>query len=210
MSEATTKEKIDKSTLNRILLATPYVAWSIAFIILPLVIVLYYGVTLEDGRISFENIKSIKEATNIKPLILSVQLALISTFFCLLIAYPLALALRSLKFKNKEFIVMLFMLPMWMNSLLRTIAWQNILEKNGIVNQILGLLHLPKLSIINTPTAVVLGMVYDFLPFMIIPIYNVLSKIGDDVVQAAEDLGANDFQVLIHIIFPLSIPGVLL
>jgi spermidine/putrescine transport system permease protein len=98
---------------------------------------------------------------------------------------------------------------MWMNFLLRTIAWQNILEKTGILNTILKFLHLPTLNIINTPTAIVLGMVYNFLPFMILPIYNVLSKIDKDVVNAARDLGANGFQTFLKIIFPLSIPGVI-
>lgn len=194
----------------RYLLSAPYVLWSIGFIVLPLFMILYYGMTSRDGGgFTFENLKLIWSPTNRSTLILSIQLSLISTALCLLIAYPLALALRALRLKSNGFVILLFMLPMWMNFLLRTIAWQNILEKNGIINTVLGAIGLPKLNIINTPTAIVLGMVYDFLPFMIIPIYNVLSKIDDNVIQAASDLGANYFQILFRVILPLSKPGVI-
>jgi len=198
-----------KNRFMQRLLSTPYILWSIGFIILPLLLVVYYGFTSKDGGLTLDNIKMIGEPTVMSTLILSVQLSLISTVVCLLIAYPLALALRSLKFKSNGFVILMFMLPMWMNFLLRTIAWQNILEKNGVINTILGAIGLPKMNIINTPVAIVLGMVYDFLPFMIIPIYNVLSKISDDVIQAAEDLGANYFHILVRIIIPLSMPGVI-
>ena len=103
----------------------------------------------------------------------------------------------------------IFILPMWMNFLLRTLAWQTLLEKNGVINGILGWLHLPAQSLINTPAAIVLGMVYNFLPFMVLPIYNVLSKIDDNIINAAMDLGANSFQRFIRIWFPLSIPGII-
>lgn len=193
----------------RYLLSTPYVLWSIGFIVLPLFMILYYGMTSRDGSFTFENLKLIWSPTNRSTLILSIQLSVISTALCLLIAYPLALALRALRLKSNGFVILLFMLPMWMNFLLRTIAWQNILEKNGVINTVLSAVGLPKLNIINTPTAIVLGMVYDFLPFMIIPIYNVLSKIDDNVIQAASDLGANYFQILFRVILPLSKPGII-
>ena len=195
--------------LRHHLLSTPYVLWSIGFIILPLLMIVYYGLTSRDGGgFTLENLKLIWEPTHRATLWLSIKLSVISTILCLLIAYPLALALRSLRLKSNGFVILLFMLPMWMNFLLRTIAWQNILEKNGVINIVLSAVGLPKLNIINTPTAIVLGMVYDFLPFMIIPIYNVLSKIGDDVIQAAADLGANYFQILWRVILPLSKPGI--
>ena len=198
-----------RNRLTQHLLSTPYVLWCIGFIILPLVMIVYYGLTAKDGGgFTLENLKLIWDPTYRSTLILSVQLSVISTIVCLLIAYPLALALRALRLKSNGFVILLFMLPMWMNFLLRTIAWQNILEKNGVINTVLNALHLPMLNIINTPTAIVLGMVYDFLPFMIIPIYNVLSKIGDDVIQAASDLGANYFQILWRVILPLSKPGI--
>lgn len=199
-----------RNRLAQHLLSTPYVLWCIGFIILPLVMIVYYGLTARDGGgFTLDNLKLIWEPTYRSTLILSVQLSVISTLVCLLIAYPLALALRALRLKSNGFVILLFMLPMWMNFLLRTIAWQNILEKNGIINTILKALGLPMLNIINTPTAIVLGMVYDFLPFMIIPIYNVLSKISDDVLQAASDLGANYIQILFRVIMPLSMPGVI-
>lgn len=192
------------------LLSAPYVLWSIGFIVLPLIMIVYYGMTSRDGGgVTLENLKLIWNPTNRSTLILSIQLSIVSTVLCLLIAYPLALALRALHLKSNGFVILLFMLPMWMNFLLRTIAWQNILEKNGVINTVLGAIGLPKLNIINTPTAIVLGMVYDFLPFMIIPIYNVLSKIDDDVIQAASDLGANYIQILFRVIMPLSKPGVI-
>ena len=110
---------------------------------------------------------------------------------------------------QKSLIVLIFILPMWMNFLLRTLAWQTLLEKNGVINSILAFFHLPQQSIINTPGAIVLGMVYNFLPFMVLPIYNVLAKIDKDVIYAARDLGANEFQTFTQIIFPLSIPGII-
>ena len=199
-----------KKSITQRLIETPYIIWAAGFIILPLLMVLYYGLTKKsDGSVTLENLKLIIDPVNRKILWLSIKLSLISTIACLLLAYPVALALKSLKMKSNSFVILIFMLPMWMNFLLRTIAWQNILENNGVLNQILSFLHLPTVHIINTPTAVVLGMVYDYLPFMIIPIYNVLSKIDDNVIQAARDLGANYVQTLWKVILPLSLPGVI-
>lgn len=199
-----------KKSMTGRLLATPYVVWAAGFIVLPLLMVMFYGLTKKsDGSFTLENLKLIIDPVNRQILWLSIKLSLISTGICLLIAYPLALALRSLKMKSNSFVILIFMLPMWMNFLLRTIAWQNILEKNGVLNQILGFLHLPTINIINTPAAIVLGMVYDYLPFMIIPVYNVLAKIDDNVIQAARDLGANYLQTLCKVIIPLSVPGVI-
>lgn len=192
------------------LLATPYGIWMAGFIIIPLLMVIYYGLTSkENGGFTLENIQLITTPENLKALGLSIVLSLISTVICLLIAYPLAMILRGMKFKSNSFMVMIFILPMWMNSLLRTIAWQNILERKGVLNSFLTFLHLPTLNIINTPAAIVLGMVYDFLPFMILPLYNTLAKIDENVINAARDLGANSTQTFMKIIFPLSIPGVI-
>mgnify|MGYP003296008169 CR=1 FL=1 len=203
-------QKGTKKSITGHLLAAPYVVWAAGFIVLPLLMVMFYGLTKKsDGSFTLENLKLIIAPVNRQILWLSIKLSLISTGICLLIAYPLALALRSLKMKSNSFVILIFMLPMWMNFLLRTIAWQNILEKNGVLNQLLTFLHLPTVNIINTPVAIVLGMVYDYLPFMIIPVYNVLAKIDDNVIQAARDLGANYFQTLCKVIIPLSIPGVI-
>ena len=191
------------------LLSTPYILWVLGFTIIPLFMVLYYGLTSRDGSLTFENLKLIATSENLAALWLSIRLSLLSTILCLIIAYPLAMILRNMHFKSNSFMVMLFIMPMWMNSLLRIIAWQNILERKGVLNTLLGLFHLPALEIINTPTAIVLGMVYDFLPFMILPLYNTLVKIDENVIHAAHDLGANNFHTFVKIIFPLSIPGVI-
>jgi len=195
---------------KRSLLAGPYLIWSVGFIIIPLLIVLYYGFTTKAGLFTLSNIISVSESENLKALLISLLLSFISTAICLLIAYPLALILRTISAKNQTgFIMFIFILPMWMNSLLRTMAWQTLIEKTGVINTILGFFNLPLLNIINTPYAIVLGMVYDFLPFMILPIYNVLIKIDGNVINAARDLGANSIQTLIRIIIPLSLPGII-
>lgn len=189
-------------------LSYPYLVWMVGFIVIPLFLILYYGFTNDAREFTLENIVLIVDPINRNALWLSLKLSIISTIICLIIAYPLALILRNLKLKSSSFVVLIFILPMWMNSLLRTLAWQNILENTGILNQILNFLSLPTHSIINTPTAILVGMVYNFLPFMILPIYNSLIKIDDDILNAAKDLGANFFQSLIRIIWPLSFPGV--
>lgn len=190
-------------------LSFPYIIWMAGFIIIPLIVIIYYGLTTGDNRLTFENISLILDPINLKALGLALELSLISTLICLLLAYPLAMILSKSNMKSNGFIVMIIILPMWMNFLLRTIAWQNILERTGIINTILNFLNLPTLNIINTPAAIILGMVYNFLPFMVLPIYNVLIKIDSNVVAAARDLGANSLQTFLKIILPLSIPGVI-
>lgn len=190
------------------LLAGPYVIWITAFIVIPLLFVFYYGFTDRAGNFTLENIKAIGQGEYYHALFLSVLLAVICTVICLLMAYPLALILRGMHMKNNSFIIFVFILPMWMNFLLRTYAWQAILDINGILDMVIEKLHLPYFNIINTPYAIVLGMVYDFLPFMVLPIYNVLVKLDDNVVNAARDLGANYFQTLTKVIIPLSFPGI--
>ena len=191
------------------LLSGPYLLWSVAFILIPLAMILFYGFTNSEGQFTFENVLAIGTAENFKALCLSLILSIISTIICLVLAYPLAMMLSNMKVNQTGLIVLLFILPMWMNFLLRTIAWQTLLEKNGVINQILGFFHIPPLQLINTPAAIVLGMVYNFLPFMVLPIYNVLIKIDRNVINAARDLGANSVQTFCKVIFPLSIPGVI-
>ena len=152
--------------------------------------------------------KAIGTVENFKALCLSLLLSIVSTVICLLLAYPLAMILSGMKVNQTSFIVLIFILPMWMNFLLRTMAWQTLLEKNGVINQFLNFLHLPSIQLINTPYAIILGMVYNFLPFMVLPLYNVLSKIDKDVISAARDLGATELYTFRKIIFPLSLPGV--
>lgn len=195
--------------MNKKSLSAPYIVWAIAFIIIPLCMVVYYGLTDKTGAFTLENITAITTAEHFSALWLSILLSLISTIVCLLLAYPLAMILSKMNANQHSFIVLIFILPMWMNFLLRTLAWQTLLEKTGVINQLLNFLHLPTLNIINTPGAIILGMVYNFLPFMVLPIYNVLVKIDSNVVNAARDLGAGSLQTFLKITLPLSIPGVI-
>lgn len=193
--------------MNRKLLSAPFLFWSALFIIIPLAMVFYYGLTDKTGSFTLENVMAIATPEHSKALWEALKLSLISTIICLLLAYPLAMMLSNLNVNQNSFIVLIFVLPMWMNFLLRTLAWQTLLEKTGVINNILNALHLPTLDIINTPAAIILGMVYNFLPFMVLPLYNVLVKIDKNVINAARDLGANGVQTFIKIIFPLSLPG---
>ena len=190
-------------------LAAPYAVWAVGFIIIPLILILYYAFTGEEGGFTLSNFAYVATKENIKALGLALWLSLLSTVLCLVLAYPLAMILANRNVNQTSFIVLIFILPMWMNFLLRTMAWQLILSNNGVLNTLLGFLHLPKVHIIYTFQAVLIGMVYDYLPFMILPIYNSLSSIGDDVVEAGKDLGASYFTILRKIIFPLSLPGVI-
>lgn len=189
-------------------LTLPGVIWMIGFTVIPLIMIAIYAFTGSDGFFTWSNLAAITTPENVKALLLSLKLSLICTVVCIVLAYPLALILKSRSLSRSSFIVFIFVLPMWMNFLLRTYAWQTLLEKNGVINGILNTLHLPNINIINTESAIVLGMVYNFLPFMVLPIYNVLVKIDDNVINAAKDLGANSVQTFAKIIFPMSLPGV--
>lgn len=197
------------TAIGKSLLSGPYLVWMIGFILIPLALILWYGLTDKYGGITLSNIIAITEEDHAKALLLSLGLSLASTVICLILAYPLAMVLRGRGAGAGGFIVFIFILPMWMNFLLRTLAWQTLLEKNGVINGLLGWLRLPPQSLINTPAAIVIGMVYNFLPFMVLPVYNVLSKIDDNLINAARDLGANGFQRFTRIWFPLSIPGII-
>ena len=192
----------------RKILAFPYIIWMIGFTIIPLSLIFIYGLTTRDGSFTFVNVLSIFTRDHFKALMLSIALSIISTIICLIMAFPLALTLKGKKLNKGSLIVFIFILPMWMNFLLRTLAWLSLLEKNGIINTVLKFMHLPGLNIINTPAAIILGMVYNYLPFMVLPIYNVLEKIDDNTINAARDLGANTLQTIIKVIIPLSIPGI--
>ncbi len=204
------------------LLGAPYFIWSALFILIPLGIVFYYGLTDESGTFTLKNIMAISSPGHAKSLWIALVLSFVSTLICLFLAYPLAMILyggcrpSQAGFKSdkagtdrKNIIVLIFILPMWMNFLLRTLAWQTLLEKTGVINNILAFLHLPALKIINTPYAIILGMVYNFLPFMVLPVYNSLIKIDPNVIHAARDLGANEFQVFTKITLPLTTPGII-
>ena len=190
-------------------LAMPYALWVLICTILPLFYILGYAINTGDGSFTLSNLLAITDPVHLKSLWLSIQVALITTVICLILAYPVALILHNLKISNKGFIVFLFILPMWMNFMLRILAWQNILSNNGILNGILSALGLPTIHILYTKVAVILGMVYDFLPYMILPIYNSLSKINDEVIEAASDLGSSWLNTFIKITIPLSKDGIL-
>jgi spermidine/putrescine transport system permease protein len=189
--------------------ALPYIIWMIGFTVIPLLMILYYGLTDGTGAFTLANVTAIATAEHSKALWLSVGLSFISTVICLILAYPLAMILKGMSKHSNSLIVFIFILPMWMNSLLRTMAWQTILSNQGLLNMVLSKLGLPTVNIINTTGAIIFGMVYDFLPFMVLPIYNALVKISQDKIDAARDLGANSAQTLVKVIFPLSMPGVI-
>ncbi len=176
--------------------------------LIPACVIAYYGMTDRSGAFTLANLVAIANGEHAKALGLSLLLAFASTVICLLLAFPLGLALKDSRLGKKGFMVFVFILPMWMNFLLRTMAWQVLLEKNGIINGMLAGIGLPALNIINTPAAVILGMVYDYLPFMILPIYNALIKIDNNLIEAAYDLGASKSLVFRKVIVPLSVPGI--
>ncbi len=200
--------------------AYPHLVWMLVFVLIPIVLVFAYSVTVpaEDGSMVFslENYaKFFSTSDYVGILWKSVYIAAISSAICLVLGFPAALILsnrdkrRAALGKKGSGFLLLFVMPMWMNMLLRTYSWLTLLEKNGLINQLLELMHLPELNILYTTGAVILGMVYNFLPFMILPIYSVLIKIDSSVIEAAEDLGANSMTVFFKVIVPLALPGVI-
>lgn len=192
-------------------IAYPYIIWMFIFILVPLVLVLYYSIMVKTSSgvaFSLENYEKFMQPIYIKVLVRSIALALVSTLICLIIGYPVAMILAGRDMGKKNTLILLFIIPMWMNFLLRTYAWMTLLEKKGLINTFLSTLGLPSLNLLYTDKAVILGMVYNFLPFMVLPIFSVLSKIDRSVIEAAEDLGANSIVVFRRVTFPLSLPGV--
>ncbi|MBR2560757.1 MAG: ABC transporter permease [Eubacterium sp.] len=197
-----------RSNSVRRLFLTPYMFIALFCILIPLFLILRYGFTTPDGKLTWSNIAIIARPEYLRALGLSVLLAAVSTLICLLIAYPLCLLLIEKTRSGKSMFFILFILPLAMNTLLSTMAWQTILEKRGILNQFLQLVHLPPVMIINKPGAIILGMIYNFLPYMILPLYNSLSRIDRQLIESAADLGADSRQILRKVIFPLSVPGI--
>ncbi len=205
-----------KSSLMTHLAGSPYIVWAVIFIIVPLCMVAYYAFTDKSGNFTFDNMLSIGKYTD--TIILSIWLGLLATVISLVVAYPLAMIMASKGPEKQSRMTMLIMLPMWMNFLLRTYSWMTILEDNGFLttglNHIVELINtLPKVDLepvhlINTRGAVVLGMVYNFLPYMILPIYTVMLKADRSLVEAAQDLGGNKLDVFRNVTIPLSVPGI--
>lgn len=187
--------------------AYPYVVWMLLFILIPLVLIVYYSLTV-DGVFTLANFARAFEPIYLAVMGDSFAIAIVSTVICFVLGYPVAYIMARQEFRNRDFLIFLFLVPMWMNFLLRTYAWLTILEENGFVNTWLAAIGLPKINILYTKAAVVLGMVYNFLPFMILPIHTVLKKMDKSIIEAAQDLGANSVQVFLRVVFPLSLPGV--
>jgi len=177
------------------------------FVIAPIILVFVYAFTTSDGDLTFANFAAMGRFAPI--FVRSFRLAVIATIICILIGYPVAYILSREGLRVQRLMIMLIMLPMWMNFLLRTYAWMSILENTGLLNRLLAFLGLPLLRVINTQTAVVIGMVYNFLPFMILPIYSVIVKIDRSLYEAAQDLGANSLSIFRRLVIPMSLPGVL-
>ncbi len=194
---------------KRVLLSSPYLLWVLGFTIIPMLVIFRYALWGADGAFTLENITAIVDGIHLKAVVFSLEIAFGCTVLCTLLSYPLVLALRRLKLGKKGISLFILILPMWMNFILRVLALQLILSNNGIVNMILGWFHIAPLSIANTWVAIMIGVVYDYFPFMALPIYNAVSEIDHDIIDAARDLGAGGMTVFWKIIFPLSKPGLL-
>jgi spermidine/putrescine transport system permease protein len=195
------------SSALKSLINAPYLLWSVLFIIAPMIMVVYYAFTDRNGTWTLANITALGAYS--QTFIRSIWYAFIATVICLVLAYPIAYIMSRSGMTKQRTIMMLVMLPMWMNFLIRTYSWITLLANTGIINTVLSKIGIGPLHMINTPGAVILGMVYNFLPYMILPIYSIMSKLDYRLVEAAQDLGCNSFGVLKRVIFPLSIPGVI-
>lgn len=188
------------------LCAAPYIVWMLIFIAAPLVMVAYYAFTDAAGNFTFKNITALDGYAGI--FIRSIWYGIATTIISLIIAFPFAYAISQRSTKYQSTMIMLLMVPMWMNFLIRTYSWMNILSDNGIINAILGKLGLGPLEMINTPGAVILGMVYNFMPYMVLPIYSIISKMDRNIIEAAQDLGCNKLHIMTRVIIPMSVPGI--
>lgn len=195
-----------KTSLGKKLTASPYLVWSALFIIVPLIFVVYYSVTDANGNFTMEYIMGIGKYKDV--MLNSIWLGFIATVISLVISYPLAYIMARSNANVQRTMMILVMLPMWMNLLIRTYSMMILLQDTGIINSVLTALKLPELHMINTQGAVVLGMVYNYIPYMILPLYSIMAKMDHSLIEAAEDLGANKLTVLKNIILPLSLPGI--
>ncbi|MGN1117718.1 MAG: ABC transporter permease [Acutalibacteraceae bacterium] len=195
-----------KDTLVKKIVSAPYYLWAVLFVIVPLVMVIYYAFTDANGAFSLDYIKTLDSYRYI--FLRSIWYGFLATVICLVIAYPLAYIMANSGASFQRMSMILVMLPMWMNFLIRTYSWMTILEDTGIINTLLQKIGLGPLHMINTPGAVVLGMVYDYLPFMILPLYTIMAKMNRSVIEAAQDLGASKLTVMRKVILPLSLPGI--
>ncbi len=193
---------------KRVWLTGPYVFWIVIFTILPVIVLLWYALYDSKQGITFEHLREAVKPVHLKAFWNSILISFECTVICLLLAYPLALCIRALKLGKRSTMIMIVIAPMWMNYVLRIMSWQLILSKNGLLNSLLTILHLPNHDLGNSSAAIVIGMIYDYLPFMLLPVYNSIMSVGDDVIEAARDLGANKLTVFAKILLPLTIPGI--
>ncbi|MBP1553053.1 MAG: ABC transporter permease [Oscillospiraceae bacterium] len=206
------------------MLLTPYSIWAVIFILVPLLFIAYYAFTDNNFNFTLDNIARFFTATSemtaddgtvreVRTYLLifgrSLKLAIISTVICLIMGYPLAYIMARAEERKQRMMMTLIMIPMWMNFLIRTYAWMTILQDTGILNGILDMLGLPAIHIIGTEAAVIIGMVYDYFPYMVLPIYSIMAKMDIRLIEAAHDLGCNSISTLRRVIFPLSLPGVM-
>lgn len=196
----------NRSSLKTKLIASPYIVWSVLFIIAPLIFVVYYSFTDASGNFTFENIEALSKYA--PTFLRSIWFGIVATIICLLIAFPLAYIISQKTEKIQRTLVMLVMLPMWMSFLIRTYSWMALLQDTGLINSFLGKLGIDPIHMINTEGAVILGMVYNFLPYMIMPIYSVMAKLDHSMVEACQDLGGNRLTVIRRCIIPMSMPGI--
>ena len=193
---------------NSVLLSTPYIVWMVVFTLIPLGVVLYYALT--DPNTGAFTLSNLKELGSYLPVLgQSVWYSLVSALICLLLGYPVAYYIAHRKPVTQKILYMLVMLPMCMSFLLRTLAWVGLLQDTGILNHLLALVGIGPIRMIRTPGAVILGMVYNYLPYMILPLYAIIVKIDSRLIEAAEDLGCNGVQVFARVVLPLSMPGIL-
>ena len=223
MKDTVSRERARVATADRAALA-PYTVWAVLFILVPLVFVAYYAFTDNAFHFTLDNVKRFFTATStvvgsdgsaqeVRTYLLifwrSLKLAVISTVICLAFGYPIAYIMARAAPRVQRTFMTIIMIPMWMNFLIRTYAWMTILQDKGIFNNFLTTLHLPAVHIIGTEAAVVIGMVYDYFPYMILPLYSILAKLDPKLLEAARDLGCSGWGVLKRVVWPLSLPGVI-
>ncbi len=187
--------------------AAPYAVWTVIFIVIPTFLIFIFAFTDKNGNFTLSNLLAVGNYSNV--FLRSIYLGAVATVICLLLGFPLAYIISKMAPNKQGILIMLMMLPMWMNFLLRTYSWMTLLEYNGLINRFLGIFNIGPFDMINTQGAVVLGMVYNFLPYMILPVYSAVTKLDTKVIEAAEDLGANKRQVFLRVILPLSTPGII-
>ncbi len=195
-----------KKNLVQKLVAAPYLIWMFVFVVVPIFMVIYFAFAGENG-FTITNIKEVFDYGEI--FVRSLRVSAVATVICFIIGYPVAYFLSRMNTKSQGLIIMIIMIPMWMNFLLRTYAWMTLLGNEGVINSLLSVVGIGPFKMLNTQGAVVLGMVYNYLPYMILPIYAVMVKIDKNLIEAAADLGSNKLKTMLKVVLPLSLPGIL-